>query len=91
MVVLLVLVTFLFFIALDYILNGRKAIHTVGVEVPAPSVRAGANYVDGFLVPESLSYHSGHSWLLRERRRSWAKSRRSSFQSPASGSGRGRR
>jgi glycine cleavage system H protein len=67
MVVLLVLVTFLFFIALDYVLNGRKAIHTVGVEVPALPVRVGANYVDGFLVPENLSYHSGHSWLVTER------------------------
>jgi hypothetical protein len=36
MVVLLVLVTLLFFITLDYVLNGRKAIYTVGVEVPAP-------------------------------------------------------
>ncbi len=76
MAVPLVLLTFLFFIALDYILNRRKAIHTVGVEVKAPSVlagakyageNAGANYVGGFLVPENVSYHSGHSWLVRER------------------------
>jgi glycine cleavage system H protein len=67
MVVLLVLVTFLFFIALDYILNGRKAIQTVGVAVQGPPVRAGANYVEGFLVPENVSYHSGHCWLVRER------------------------
>jgi glycine cleavage system H protein len=67
MVVLLVLVTFLFFIALDYLLHGRKAIYTVGVEAQAPPVRVGANYVDGFLVPENASYHSGHSWLVRER------------------------
>ena len=28
----------------------------------------GGDYVDGFLVPENLSYHSGHSWLVRERK-----------------------
>jgi glycine cleavage system H protein len=67
MVVPLVLLTFLFFIALDYFLNRGKAIHTVLVEAQAPPVRVGANYVEGFLVPENLSYHSGHSWLVRER------------------------
>jgi glycine cleavage system H protein len=67
MVVPLVLLTFLFFIALDYFLNRGKAIHTVGVEAQASPVRVGADYVDGFLVPESVSYHSGHSWLVRER------------------------
>jgi glycine cleavage system H lipoate-binding protein len=66
MVVPLVLLTFLFFIALDYFLD-RKAIHSVGVEVQAPPVQVGADYVDGFLVPENISYHSGHSWLVRER------------------------
>ena len=30
--------------------------------------RFGGDYVDGFLVPETLSYHTGHSWLVRERK-----------------------
>ncbi len=69
MTVLLVLATFLGFIVLDYFLNRRKALHTVMVEerssVPA---MLGGDYVDGFLVPEKLSYHAGHSWLVRERK-----------------------
>jgi glycine cleavage system H protein len=67
MAVLLVLVTFLVFIALDYVLNRHKAIHTVGEVEKTPPVHLGANYVEGFLVPENVSYHPGHSWLVRER------------------------
>jgi glycine cleavage system H lipoate-binding protein len=68
MTVLLVLGTFLVFIVLDYFLNRRKAIHTVPTEArPAAATRIGSDYIDGFLVPEGLSYHSGHSWLVRER------------------------
>ena len=69
MTVLLVLATFLVFIVLDYALNRRKAIATVPLEAPktAPAL-AGGGYVDGFQVPETLSYHSGHSWLVRERK-----------------------
>jgi glycine cleavage system H protein len=68
MTVLLVLGTFLVFIALDYVLNRRQAIHLVPAEAhSATPARLGSDYVDGFLVPESVSYHSGHSWLVRER------------------------
>jgi glycine cleavage system H protein len=69
MTVLLVLATFLGFIALDYILNRRKAIQTVPVEAPeaVPAV-PGGDYVDGFLVPEAVSYHAGHTWLVKERK-----------------------
>jgi glycine cleavage system H protein len=69
MTVLLVLATFLVFIVLDYAINRRKVMATVPVsaahEVPAPM---GGDYVDGFLVPGHLSYHAGHSWLVRERK-----------------------
>ena len=69
MTVPLVLVTFLVFIVLDYFLNRRKALNTVAVEAPkAVPALAGGDYVDGFLVPETVSYHSGHSWLVRERK-----------------------
>jgi glycine cleavage system H lipoate-binding protein len=69
MTVLLVLATFLVFIVLDYALNRRKAVATVPVRAakPAPAF-VGGGYVDGFQVPETVSYHSGHSWLVRERK-----------------------
>ncbi len=69
MTVLLVLATFLVFIVLDYFLNRRKVFHTVMAAEPktAPAL-SGGDYVDGFLVPERVSYHAGHSWLLRERK-----------------------
>src|SRR5690348_2788869 len=67
MTVVLVLATFLVFILLDYAINRRKAIATVR---PAPALTGGGNesYVDGFLVPDTVSYHRGHSWLMRERK-----------------------
>lgn len=69
MTVLLVLGTFLVFIALDYALNGRKALRTISNEAPSSlASRLGSDYVDGFLVPLSVSYHSGHTWLVQERK-----------------------
>jgi glycine cleavage system H protein len=69
MTVALVLLTFLVFIVLDYALNRRKAIHTVPAEAPkSVPARMGGDYVDGFLVPQAVSYHSGHTWLVRERK-----------------------
>jgi len=68
MTVLLVLGTFLVFIVLDYALNRRKALQTVAAEAHSAVVaRYAGEYVDGFLVPQAVSYHSGHSWLVRER------------------------
>jgi len=68
MTVLLVLGTFLVFIVLDYALNRRKALQTVAAEAHSAGVaRHAGEYVDGFLVPQAVSYHSGHSWLVRER------------------------
>jgi glycine cleavage system H protein len=69
MTVLLVLATFLVFVVLDYLLNRSPAIHTVAVEAPrAVSAHQGGDYVEGFHVVETVSYHSGHSWVLRERK-----------------------
>jgi len=69
MTVILVLVTFLAFVILDYVMNRRKAVITVPVEAHA-AVPAfpGGDIVDGYLVPSELSYHPGHSWLTRERK-----------------------
>jgi glycine cleavage system H protein len=69
MTVILVLVTFLAFIVLDYLMNRGKAVVTVPVEAKRPvPAHAGGEFVDGFLVPENLSYHPGHAWLTRERK-----------------------
>jgi glycine cleavage system H protein len=69
MTVILVLATFLVFIVLDYFLNRGKAMNTVPVSaLKAVPADFGGDYVDGFNVPPSISYHSGHSWLVRERK-----------------------
>jgi glycine cleavage system H protein len=69
MTVPLVLFTFLVFIVLDYVLNRRKVLNTVAVEATkAVPAMAGRDYVDGFLVPGTVSYHTGHTWLVRERK-----------------------
>ncbi len=69
MTVPLVLATFLVFIVLDYFLNRRKAVKTVAVETPkAVPAAFGGEFVNGFKVPEHLSYHPGHGWLVRERK-----------------------
>jgi len=72
MTVIFVLLTFAAFIVVDYLLHRKKA-PGVRATVEAGQTRempAGeASYVDGFLVPENLRYHPGHSWALRERKR----------------------
>jgi glycine cleavage system H lipoate-binding protein len=71
MTVILVLATFLGFIVLDYFLNRRKAMATVPAAAPQSSPALapfGSDYVDGFHTPETVSYHAGHSWVVRERK-----------------------
>ena len=69
MTVILVLATFLVFIVLDYALNRRKAVATAPARAPktVPAM-LGGDYVDGFLTPATVSYHFGHTWLVRERK-----------------------
>lgn len=68
MTVLLVLATFLAFIALDYALNRRKVVVSFPAVPSTPAAGNAGEYLGGFLVPEGLSYHAGHTWLLRERK-----------------------
>jgi len=69
MTVILVLAFFLAFIVLDYLINRGKVMNTVPVSAPkAVPAQFGGDYVDGFYTPQTVSYHSGHSWLVRERK-----------------------
>ncbi len=80
MTVILVLVTFLVFAAVDYALN-RGKFHRRVVEKPhspadatviqptrTPISEPHVNWVDGFAVPDRMRYHPGHAWCLTERR-----------------------
>lgn len=69
MTVLLVLATFLVFIVLDYAMNRKRqvAYAPAAARQPVPAL-AGGDYVGGFHVPETLSYHPGHGWVARERK-----------------------
>jgi len=69
MTVILVLSTFLVFILIDFALSRKKAVQTETAEEASTAPELGPNYVEGFLVPERLQYHPGHSWALRERKR----------------------
>jgi glycine cleavage system H protein len=73
MTVILVLGTFLVFIAIDYAMNRRKALVALPMEsheaAPVSGLAGpGRDFVNGFHVPENLGYHAGHSWLVRERK-----------------------
>ena len=69
MTVILVLSTFLVFIVIDFVLSRKKAVQTEEADESAALPELGPNYVEGFLVPDRLQYHPGHSWALRERKR----------------------
>jgi len=69
MTVILVLATFLVFIVIDYAINRGKVIGTVPVSSPKASpAQLGGDFVEGFHVPQTVSYHPGHTWLLQERK-----------------------
>jgi glycine cleavage system H lipoate-binding protein len=70
MTVIMVLLTFAIFLAIDYVrgqkqLGKQPAVQSVLREVPARVVPA---MVGGFQVPENVRYHAGHTWALSESR-----------------------
>jgi glycine cleavage system H protein len=67
MTVLLMLATFLTFAVVDYLLNRKKAIQLAPEEQAVAAV-PGRSHVDGFLVPDNIRYHPGHTWALSERK-----------------------
>jgi len=66
MTVLLVLITFLVLAVFDYVLNRGKVQAKQPAFAPVRPALEPA-YVEGFLVPEAVRYHPGHTWLTRER------------------------
>lgn len=65
MPVLLVLLTFLGFIALDWFLHrGKSPVISTSTQ---PTHVSTFDRVAGFLAPDNLRYHAGHAWLARQR------------------------
>lgn len=69
MTVILVLSTFVVFILIDFVLSRNKVVQTEEEYAGARVAELDPSYVEGFLVPEKLQYHPGHSWVMRERKR----------------------
>jgi glycine cleavage system H lipoate-binding protein len=62
MTVILVILTFAFFIGIDALMNYRKALAAQrAVPTPTPP-RLEPVWVAGYQVPEGLYYHRGHTW-----------------------------
>jgi len=70
MVALLVLGTFICFVAFDYFMHTKRAEAAKAVTASAETeeVSFPMNVVGGFKLPAGLSYHSGHTWAARESR-----------------------
>ena len=67
MTVLLMLVMFATFLAIDYLRKGRAEEITENGEKTVPAFpRLPAKYVCGFEFAENRSYHLGHTWALQE-------------------------
>lgn len=68
MTVLLVLITFIAFLTIDYFYSrGKQPVVQVAPAVTKQVVRPlEPSLVGGFKVPENLRYHPGHTWALSE-------------------------
>jgi glycine cleavage system H lipoate-binding protein len=68
MTVILVLITFITFLTIDYFLSrGKQPVIQVAPAATRQVVRPlEPSLVGGFKVPETLRYHPGHTWALSE-------------------------
>lgn len=70
MTVILILVTFVAAIAVDYFLNHKKQAPVFAAQQQARTAdavpRVQPKFVGGFAVNENLKYHPGHTWALAE-------------------------
>jgi len=67
MTIILMLVMFATFLAIDYLRKGKEVeIAETGEEAVPASPRLQPRYVAGFELPENRSYHPGHTWALQE-------------------------
>lgn len=65
MTVLLVVLTFVAFLAIDAFYS-RKKVVIAQPQVQPAAARMLASFVRGFEVPQNLRYHPGHTWALNE-------------------------
>ncbi len=66
MTVLLVLATFVIFLTIDHFYSKRTVRAVQPVLSAEPLRRPQPNIVSGFLLPETLRYHPGHTWAQSE-------------------------
>lgn len=66
MTVLLVLATFVVFLAIDYFYSRRHGVVPAWHAQEEPLARIRPEFVAGFALPENLRYHPGHTWALAE-------------------------
>ncbi len=66
MTVILVLLTFAAFLAIDHFYSKRKKVVQVASTRRITMPRLMPGFVGGFRVPENLRYHPGHTWALGE-------------------------
>ena len=66
MTVILVLITFIAAISIDYVLNHKKAPIFVAAPRKAVEPRLQPNVAAGFQIQPNLRYHQGHTWALSE-------------------------
>jgi glycine cleavage system H protein len=68
MTVIAVLATFVVFLTIDYVRSRKRRVAPVAVreQAGAPVSKVQPAFVGGFVLPENLRYHPGHTWALAE-------------------------